>query len=157
MAIHKLQLDDFFCADYELIAIHSVLEDYRLAYFINQEVQLQLKKCKPSVEMNTKEGKYSFEHFSFEDKKTDRFWHLVSNKSQTNVATENTNGLFENIEATAYLLPEFKKADYFLKIENIDYNFNAEDTIKKISNITQVSLLYTIEPEKLKSKNNIIF
>ncbi|MPT36827.1 MAG: IPExxxVDY family protein, partial [Flavobacterium sp.] len=36
MAIHKLLINDFISEDYELIAIHSTLEDYRLAYFINQ-------------------------------------------------------------------------------------------------------------------------
>jgi hypothetical protein len=36
MAIHKLDLGDFDEIDYNLIAIHTSLEDFRLAYFINQ-------------------------------------------------------------------------------------------------------------------------
>jgi hypothetical protein len=36
MATHKLDLGDFDEVDYYLIAIHTSLEDYRLAYFINQ-------------------------------------------------------------------------------------------------------------------------
>jgi hypothetical protein len=35
MAIHKLDLGEFE-VDYNLIAIHTSIEDYRLAYFINQ-------------------------------------------------------------------------------------------------------------------------
>ena len=31
MAIHKLHIDEFDEVDYELIAIHTSLEDYRLA------------------------------------------------------------------------------------------------------------------------------
>jgi hypothetical protein len=38
MAIYKLALDDFEEADYQLIALHTTLEDYRLAYFINQKL-----------------------------------------------------------------------------------------------------------------------
>jgi hypothetical protein len=36
MAIHKLDLGEFDKVDYNLIAIHTSIEDYRLAYFINQ-------------------------------------------------------------------------------------------------------------------------
>ena len=38
MAIHKLIIDDCEEASYELLAIHTSLEDYRLAYFINQKL-----------------------------------------------------------------------------------------------------------------------
>ena len=44
MAVHKLPLGDFDEIDYQLIAIHSSLEDYRLAYYINQNLPINLKK-----------------------------------------------------------------------------------------------------------------
>ena len=44
MAIHKIQINDFVSDDYELIAIHSSLEDYKLAYRLNKELGLQLQK-----------------------------------------------------------------------------------------------------------------
>ena len=37
MVLHKLYIDEFDEIDYELIAIHTSLEDYRPAYFINQK------------------------------------------------------------------------------------------------------------------------
>ena len=33
MAVHKIQINEFLDVDYELIAIHSSVEDYRLAFF----------------------------------------------------------------------------------------------------------------------------
>ena len=44
MAIHKLDLGEFDEIDYHLIAIHTSLEDYRLAYFINQLLPINLCK-----------------------------------------------------------------------------------------------------------------
>ncbi|MBP6551633.1 MAG: IPExxxVDY family protein, partial [Flavobacterium sp.] len=42
MAVHKLDLGEFDEIDYHLIAIHTSLEDYRLAYFINQKLPINL-------------------------------------------------------------------------------------------------------------------
>ena len=36
MAVHKLLVDDFEDESYALLAIHCDVEDYRLAYFLNQ-------------------------------------------------------------------------------------------------------------------------
>ena len=44
MAIHKLNFGEFDEIDYSLIAIHTTLEDYRLAYFINQKLHVNLNK-----------------------------------------------------------------------------------------------------------------
>ena len=42
MAVLKLHLEEFDEVDYELIAIHSPLDDFRLAYFINQNFPIIL-------------------------------------------------------------------------------------------------------------------
>jgi len=38
MALIKLHLDEFDAVDYVLIAIHSTLEDYRMAFFYQSKV-----------------------------------------------------------------------------------------------------------------------
>ena len=43
MAIHKLDLGEFDEIDYDLIAIHTSLEDFRMAFFINQILETSLK------------------------------------------------------------------------------------------------------------------
>ena len=52
MAIHKLDLGEFDEIDYYLIAIHTSLEDYRLAYFINQKLPINLSKSKNEIQIN---------------------------------------------------------------------------------------------------------
>ncbi|MBA4320474.1 MAG: IPExxxVDY family protein, partial [Flavobacterium sp.] len=56
MAIHKLDLGEFDEIDYHLIAIHTSLEDYRLAYFINQKFPINLGKNKNEIQISIKEG-----------------------------------------------------------------------------------------------------
>ena len=65
--------------------------------------------------------------------------------------------MFDEVDITVFLLPEYKKADYFLKIENIDYDFDEEEIIEKILSIKNITTAYTIETTNLKSKNNLIF
>lgn len=157
MAIHKLQINDFVSTDYELIAIHSTVEDYRIAFFLNKEIGLQLKKNKIPIELKQKNGTSSFEHFVFEDEKNDVFWHLVSNKSELIANQTNKVGFFEKITSASFLLPEVKSADYILKIENVDAIFDIDNILKELKKIPYISLVHTIEKEKLKSKNNLIF
>ena len=57
MAIHKIQIVDFLSIDYELIAIHSSLEDYKLAYSLNVVLGIQLSKNLAYVEIAIPEGK----------------------------------------------------------------------------------------------------
>lgn len=157
MAVHKLQIDDFISTDYSLIAIHCSIEDYRLAYFLNKELKIRLQKERNSIELKKKSDKSNFDHFCFEDEKNDVYWHLISNKSNWENKNTTNVGFFENIDSVAFLVPEFKTANYILKIENIDTLFDTESVIRTIKTIPLVSLVYTIEQDKLKSKNNLIF
>ena len=63
MAVHKIQIIDFLSIDYELIAIHTSIDDYRLAYFINKALNIQLNKNNFNIEIETSEGKSSFNHY----------------------------------------------------------------------------------------------
>lgn len=158
MAIHKIQINDFISIDYELIAIHSSLEDYRLAYFINKALQIQLSKSNSNIELETKEGKSEFSHFIFDDEIHDIIWNVFENKATAIPSEKTTNGIFDSVDVTMYVVPEFKKADYILKIENMEtVIFPLEKIIQKLSKISQISMVYRIDQNKLKSKNNLIF
>lgn len=162
MAVLKLHLDEFDEVDYELIAIHSSLEDYRLAYFINQKLPVILSKNQEHIEVTTKDGEALFSKFTFNDDTNDVKWSLVQNKNEITVRKKSTGqNLFLNtnveIETKVFLLPELKKVDYFLKIENNHDAFETSDIIKKINTIERITTVYTIDPEKIKAKNNLIF
>ncbi|EAZ96687.1 hypothetical protein FBBAL38_04670 [Flavobacteria bacterium BAL38] len=157
MAIHKIQINDFVSDDYELIAVHSSLDDYKLAYTLNKALGIQLSKNLAYVEIAIPEGKSAFSNYIFDDEKNDVIWTLIENKTTIINSNKQTTSLFEQVDITVFLLPEFKKADYLIKIENIDYGFESESIIEKIQEIKNVTMAYTIDITNLKSKNNLIF
>ena len=162
MAILKLQIDDFDEIDYDLIAIHSVLEDYRLAYLINQKLPILLNKSKEEVEIHTKEGDAFFSKFTFSDFLNDVQWTLIPNKNEIIVKKKSTGqNLFLNeqveIATKIYLLSELKKVDYFLKIENNKGDTDINQVLKSIHSIDRIAAVYIVDPKKIKSKNNLIF
>ncbi len=157
MAIHKIQINDFISEDYELIAIHSSLEDYKLAYAINSVLDTRLIKNESNIEIVIPEGKSAFGNYIFDDEKSDVQWSLIANKTTISTAKKKATQLFDEVDITVFLLPEYKKADYLLKIENIDYEFDEETLIEKMLTIKNVTTAYTIETTNLKSKNNLIF
>ncbi len=162
MAIHKLQIDDFDEIEYNLIAIHTSLEDFRLAYFINKMLPINLSKSKNEVQINIKEGETHFSKFSFDDQENDIYWNLIQNKNEvTREKKDNNLNLFANttlnIATKVYLLPEFKKVDYFLKIDNAEENIDLEKITSLLNTIERISTVYLIDINIIKNKNNLIF
>ncbi len=161
MALHKLDLDEFNEVDYYLIAIHTSLEDYRLAYFINQHLPINLSKSKAEILIRIKLGETQFSRFHFDDEDNLISWNLIQNKNEVIGKKEITNqDLFSNnsqeVATKVFLLPELKKVDYFLKIES-DTNLQITDIIKKLKTIKSLTTVYVVETETIKSKNNLIF
>jgi hypothetical protein len=162
MALIKLCLDEFDEVDYELIAIHSSLEDFRMAYFINQNLHIILNKCKEEIVVKMGAEEVLFSTFVFEDKLNDVNWTLIQNKNEI-VSMEKTKNptLFLNtaieIETKVFLLSELKKVDYFLKIENMQSKTAIASTINKLLTIDQIATAYKVDVTKIKSKNNLIF
>ncbi len=160
MLVHKLQIDDVDEVDYELIAIHTTLEDYRLAYFINQKLNVLLSKNKKEISLSIKEGEALFSRFSYEDEENEIYWDLIQNKSEVVVQKKYADkNLFENtsheVSTNVYLAPEFKKVNHILKIQNS--KFSTEYIVNTIKTIDSVITVYPLDAEKIKSKNNLIF
>ena len=162
MAIHKLDFGEFDEIDYSLIAIHTSLEDYRLAYFINQKLHVKLNKSIKEIQIAVKEGEAHFSRFHYYEKEKEISWDLIQNKNEViQQQQEQNQSLFSNINievaTKVYMLPEFKKVDYFLKIENSDENLNILKIQNTLSTIDNIATMYVVDTNKIKSKNNLIF
>ncbi|MDR6844807.1 IPExxxVDY family protein [Flavobacterium granuli] len=162
MAIHKLDFDDFDKIDYSLIAIHTSLEDYRLAYFINKKLLLNLNKSITEIQISIKEGETHFSRFHYYEKKKDITWDLIQNKNEViQQKREQNQSLFSNVDlevaTKVYMLPEFKKVEYFLKVQNCDDNLNLLEILNTLNTIDNISTTYIVDTNKIKSKNNLIF
>lgn len=162
MAVYKLLSEEYDEIDYQLIAIHTTLEDYRLAYFINKNLPVLLSKSKNDVSIKSNAIETQFSRFVYEDENKDVTWNLVQNKndySQEDFAIN--TGLFTDsktkISTKIYLIPEYKKVDYFLKIENNLSTSEIENTISVLKKINKISTVYTVSVDNIKSKDNLIF
>ena len=162
MTIHKLYIDEFDEDEYDLIAIHTSLEDYRLAYFINQTLPVLLHKNKNEIQINLKEAETHFSRFTFENNDKEISWNLIQNKNEISLPhKEKARNLFDisntslEVATKVYLLPEFKKVDYFLKIENSQQS--PETIANNINTIDRISAVYSVDTRTIKSKNNLIF
>jgi hypothetical protein len=162
MAIHKLNLGDFDEIDYNLIAIHTSLEDFRLAYFINQKLPINLSKSKDEVQINIKQGETNFSRFHYYDLEKTISWNLIQNKNEVYQQEKETlQNLFSNITmetaTKVFLLPEFKKADFFLKIDNTEDTMDVSKIKIILNTIDHISAVYKVDANQIKSKNNLIF
>jgi len=159
MAIHKLVMDDVFDeVSYTLLAIHCSIEDYRVAYLINKNLDIHLKRKQTDIDFN---GILRYPIFEWHDTKNLENWSLVSNMCKVeSQQLAGQNSLFnqqETITKTSYLLPEYKQVNYFLKIEN-EFSFSNEKyLVNRILSIPQMVTVYSVNSDTEKSKDHLIF
>ena len=156
MQVYALELDDFCEEEYSLIGIHSTLEDYKLAYLLNKNLNTRFYKAKQDLEFVREKKKASFSIYNYENIKYDFDWFLIANSYRRENQTV-SNELLLTSETKTYLIPEKKKVDFFLKIcGESEYEFLMK-TINKIKNIDNVITAYSIDKNTLKSKDFLIF
>ncbi len=157
-AVHKLT-EDLYEDSFDLIALHSSLEDYALAYALNLTLKSNFKRRRGDLDIS---GQITIPIFEWKDDLNDRYWTFFTNKRVgQDIAAK--NGLFKEEPSfrNHHLIAEYREVDYFLKIEQDDSDSyrqaENENTIAKLLTISKVITAYTVETQKLKSKNNLIF
>lgn len=137
MAKLTLEIEEDY--DFELIGICSHVKDYRLSWEINKVLGFDLVKDE-NLELTFRGEKQNFSFFSFLDDENLTEYYLINNRSESGI-----------------LIPEEKKADYFLLIKGVLRGGEKESLISEIGSIKNVLTTYDIEVEELKSKNNLLF
>ena len=156
MQIHSLELNDFSDDNYTLIGIHSTLEEYKLAYLLNQKLNTRFVLANYSLDFQNKNNNAIFSIYEFINTKFSQSWFLISNKYSNNL-DEISTGLFQSNEITTYLIPEKRRVDFFLKLEG-DFNYDyITKKIEEINSVNQVITSYEIDTNTLKSKDFLIF
>ncbi|MDT0557960.1 IPExxxVDY family protein [Ichthyenterobacterium sp. W332] len=158
MALHKLVVDDFYDASFSLIAVHCRIKDYRLAYLINQKLNLKLSRQKYDLDFNYFAAYYAV----FEWENEDQFitWNLIANQCKTEEESLQSSGsLFQNnkVQKTYQLLPELKSVDYLLKITSETGRINEKVITEKLQRIPQIITTYSVNVSKIKTKEHLIF
>ena len=150
----KLVIKDEIDLDFSLIAIHSILDDYKLVFWLNKLLPIKLSKSIQPMFLKNK-NKKDFEFFKYENEDENVFWYLIPNQIKIKKEQTNFNLFNEILEENEYFVSELKKIDYIIKIT--DNNINILEFIKKINQINHVSTAVEIDLEKIKHKNHLIF
>ncbi len=154
----KLNLSDFDIFDYKLLGIHSQLEPFKIAYRINSAFEISFKRMENNLDLTQGDRLIGFPIFDYYNQAWDITSYLVSNKvliEDTLTTRSNALGL-ESLMSEAYLLNDFKRVDYLLKIEDELNIYDTELIIKKLKQISQVSMVYTIDLGSIKHPEHLI-
>jgi len=127
--------------DFVLIAVTTSLKDYRICYLINKFLNFNFSKINDlRVDIQPANGPVLFSRYHYNWETTETDFYFIANKG--------TDG---------YLIPEMKKADYFLLIKNyIDEN-DLESIVSSLNKIQEIVAAVKIDPKKIKSRENLLF
>ena len=127
--------------DFVLIAVTSSLKDYRICYLINKFLSFNFTKIPDlSVDISQTGGPvlFSLYHYNWESSETD--FYFIANKG-----------------SEGYLIPEMRKADYFLMIKNYIDDKDLDQIVSSLNKIPEIVTAVKIDPKKIKSRENLLF
>jgi len=141
--------------DYNLLGITSTLEGYRLAYLLNNILDINLERQEGNIDFT--DENCSFALYNYECNRTFSSWSLIANKHTFTSKNIEVTNLFNEEFKVSYLINEKKEVDYFLKIIG-DFNSSTlKLTLNNIISIKGLIAAYIINPYTLKSKDYLIF
>ncbi len=145
-------LEDSYAEDFALVGIYTSLEDYALAYALNDSLKIRLRRNVTDLTFST-EVTYPF--FEWKDELCDQEWALFTNSCITSEKSDRSD-LFpeEPSFSNHHLVPEHKGVNFVLKVEEEVLD---SEMLKTIKGIPGVITAYAIQTENLKSKPNLIF
>tara|TARA_B100000900_G_scaffold282405_1_gene241710 strand:- start:15 stop:491 length:477 start_codon:yes stop_codon:yes gene_type:complete len=156
MALYKLHLDDFQNIDYCLYAIHTELEDYRLAYRINSAFGSKLERKNKDLGSGT-HNKYYFPVFEWNNNLLDNTWNLIKNSCKIELKNKG-EGLFaggtENTTKVVPLLEDCPSANFFLKVEGQEKP--SKKIVSMLSKTPDINMAYSINLDTIRSKEYLI-
>jgi hypothetical protein len=140
----KRKLEAEFEYDFSLFGIISVLKEYKLAWLLNNILDVQLDKANDIEIEFLKSQNLIISNYLVETENSSL--RLLKNKSMDQF---NDN--------PAYLLPELKRFDYFMIIQGFEDTFSNQVLKQKISSIPGIQYVQFFSLESLKSRENLIF
>ena len=127
--------------DFVLIAVTSPLKDYRICYLINKSLNFNFVKIEDlSVDIYQGSGFVLFSRYHYNWESTETDFYFIANKG--------TDG---------YLVPEMRKADYFVLIKNYIDEDDLDSLLSALNKMPEIVTAIKIDPKKIKSRENLLF
>ena len=136
---HILTFDQAY--DFEMIGICSHHNDYRLAWGLNEKIDIQLIKVEEDYVVSSKKGVQLSSHSMYEFKDPENLieYYLIKNKNHRK-----------------FLIPEKPSVDYFLFLfEN--HLWDVEDLVSELREIPSILGVFIFNPEEFDSTENLVF
>ena len=152
-----LKLKSNLSTNYNLIAVRSQIEDYQFAYLLNKSPLFFLHRLEKDISFIIKNRPIYFSVFKYSNDVFQRSSFLIKNKSIYN-SQPNKDGLFsdKSISNSAFLIPELKEFDYFIKLVGIWKNQEFAELKEVLNKINTIETETSINIKKIKSINNLI-
>ncbi len=161
MGSHKLMDWDMDDEPFVLIGMHSTIEPYRMAYFINKHLKVSFKRQDRDQDITLKGYVAQFPVYHYKDNDENASIYLVPNHCRAQIkSTASAGGLFqvnqmEQIKTT--LIKEYRTVDYFLKIEKDPEAFPLKKMLSELNEIPPVISVYPTDIAVIKNKDYLIF
>ena len=135
--------------DFSVVAIHTNLEAYLVAYRLNKNLGCLLHNSKKKSIGDI------YTRFKYVSKISKDTWELISNHYENDEIFTKKNLLFNVNEMNKKsLIPTFNYVDFFFKIPKSKI---INDWVKKIRKIEGIQLVYEIDKRILNNLQNLIF
>ena len=135
--------------DFSVVAIHTNLEAYLVAYRLNQNLGCLLRNSKK------KSTDDIYTRFKYITKISKDNWELISNHYENDEIFSKKNLLFNINEMNKKsLIPSLDYVDFFFKIPKSKI---IKDWVEKIRKIEGIQLAYEIDKRILNNLENLIF
>lgn len=128
--------------DFELLGLVSPIKDYKMAWVINRELQLQLAKSEDLVLEFVSMPKLEISQYFLA--LPYGFIQLLKNKA-----------LNSSLQL-AYLIPELRNMDYFLLVQDETEQTNITTFAEHLSKNSHIQSVVRLDVSKLKSKENLL-
>ena len=151
--IYHLAFEDDTLQDH-IIAIHSSIEAYQIAFFLNQRPAANFKRVDDIAFQDTPA---SFLMYEWENPLLDVTTTLFSNKAihEQSPSKINNSTLFElPLRNEVPLFPKFKQVDFFIKSQDLH---TIDMLLKPLNTWKSTSMVYKMPEEKIKNRLNLIF
>lgn len=138
-----------------ILAIHSDVEDFQLAFQINKNSNSRFQRSKKDI--HDVHRQVVFSRYFWDNHNLEVQFRLISNKQfiEKKSAVANSNTLFDlPVRNEVSLFSEFKQVDFFI-ISN-DYQ-SLNGLLETLKSLAEVSMVYPVALEQFKNRSQLIF
>ena len=136
----------------DLFAMHSPLENYLLAYKLNQTIGTQFRNATEKMDLHSNQPYFNRYVWSATDEGV--AWELISNHYTFTKQKKKMISIFIANRREKVLIRELSQVNYFLKVPQKELDKSILDQMQTMDDI---QMLYPITETKIKQNPNLIF